>query len=75
MVPEPIGRGAVARWANHVGDSPHALFQLMVNASQLVCPLKVPCSKAEARKHKHQQQSMPELQPPTDGAKEFHSIQ
>jgi hypothetical protein len=49
-------------------------IQFLVHALELSRSLQPPGREPKARQHRHEQQSVPELQPPADGMEELHSM-
>jgi hypothetical protein len=50
-------------------------LQFLVDAAELVGSLKLIGSETETGQHHDEKQSMPKLQPPSDGMEKFHSMQ
>jgi hypothetical protein len=49
-------------------------IQFLVHALELSGSLQPPGREPEARQHRHEEQSVPELQPPADGVEKLHSM-
>ncbi len=58
-----------------VGNKPDTTIQFIINATKQTSALKLIRREAEARQHDHENQAMPDLQPPLDGFEYFHSMQ
>jgi hypothetical protein len=51
------------------------MMQFVINPAKLAIAFKVIRSEAEARQHDHEDEAIPDLQPPLDGGENLHSMQ
>lgn len=64
--------GARRRAMKVASQNSDPLVQLIINPSKLPATLHLICRDAKSRQHHHENQAIPELQPPLDGFENFH---
>jgi hypothetical protein len=72
--------GRVTGWLaagppNPLENDLNLTIQFLVQVLELSGSLQSPGREPESRQHRHEEQSVPELQPPADGMEELHSMQ